>query len=505
MTVKGKILLFLALALGLVAVQGASLYQGTARGRIAREWSTRANDQRQLYTQLRGDALLYLDAVYRARRAAQPTPPVMDGQQARLKDQFSELRALMDGEEQWAQASRSDARQELSRLEEALSHWVRQTEARVHFLPLQAPTEAAPQQEALDAYRREVEPLLEVAIARERAEVAELSEQGDRNLRMGHTLSLVIPLTALGLLMAMAAVILIPMHRRFQELLVGAERLGRGEWGMELLDKRGDEFGLLSRAFNQMRHELQATQTRLIFADRLTTLGRLSAGVGHEINNPLTYVLSNIQYAQQELSQPGPSPSDGRRQALLEALDEAHKGAEQVRFIVQDLKVLSRAEDASPGRVDLASVVRSAGRMASHELAHRARLVEDCEGVPAVLGNPARLGQVFLNLIINAAQAMPQEPGRDNEIRVVARQEAPEYVTVEVSDTGRGIDPEHLGRIFEPFFTTKPTGQGTGLGLSVCRDILTAYGGSISVRSELGRGTTFRILLLAAPSTAVAS
>jgi signal transduction histidine kinase len=133
--------------------------------------------------------------------------------------------------------------------------------------------------------------------------------------------------------------------------------------------------------------------------------------------------------------------------------------------------------------------------MAAHELRHRARFVEDCAGVPPVRGNAARLGQVLLNLIINAAHAI--EPGRveQNEIRVAARERSPGKVTLEVSDTGCGIPPENLSRIFEPFFTTKEVGVGTGLGLWVCQGIVTSLGGELTVESTPGRGTTFHITL----------
>ncbi|HEV3049274.1 MAG TPA: ATP-binding protein, partial [Longimicrobium sp.] len=120
---------------------------------------------------------------------------------------------------------------------------------------------------------------------------------------------------------------------------------------------------------------------------------------------------------------------------------------------------------------------------------------QDCQGVPPVLGNGPRLGQVVLNLLLNAAHAIPPGKEEQNEIRVTARANGAGSVVVEVSDTGSGIPPETLERIFEPFFTTKPVGQGTGLGLSVCHSIITSMKGTIQVESQVGRGTTFRITL----------
>jgi two-component system NtrC family sensor kinase len=142
--------------------------------------------------------------------------------------------------------------------------------------------------------------------------------------------------------------------------------------------------------------------------------------------------------------------------------------------------------------------VHAAVKIAAHEIRRRARLVEELGDVPPVLGNASRLGQVFLNLLINAAQAIPEGHVEQNEIRITARQETPTHVVVEFRDTGCGIPPENLERIFDPFFTTKPVGEGTGLGLSLVHSILTALGGSITVQSQVDRGTTFRVSLPAA-------
>jgi signal transduction histidine kinase len=147
------------------------------------------------------------------------------------------------------------------------------------------------------------------------------------------------------------------------------------------------------------------------------------------------------------------------------------------------------------GPVDLVAVVRSAAKMAAHEIRDRARLVLQVEDMPLVLGNSARLCQVFLNLLINAAHAISPGQVERNEIKLVARVDEAHRVIVEVHDTGCGIPPEKLGRIFEPFFTTKPVGEGTGLGLSVCQSIVSSHGGDISVESEPGQGTTFRVSL----------
>jgi CheY-like chemotaxis protein/anti-sigma regulatory factor (Ser/Thr protein kinase) len=137
--------------------------------------------------------------------------------------------------------------------------------------------------------------------------------------------------------------------------------------------------------------------------------------------------------------------------------------------------------------------------MASTEIRHRARLVRDYTEPLGVSANEGRLGQVFLNLLVNAAQAIPEGDVERNEIRVVTRSHA-EGVAIEVRDTGSGMSPEHLEKLFEPFFTTKPVGVGTGLGLSICQDIVSGFGGRMEVESEVGRGTLFRVILPAATS-----
>ncbi|NOK00835.1 MULTISPECIES: sensor histidine kinase [Myxococcus] len=246
----------------------------------------------------------------------------------------------------------------------------------------------------------------------------------------------------------------------------------------------------LSRSLEQLR----ATQAQLLFADRLIALGRIAAGVGHEINNPLAFILSNLEYIHQELQQKE-HLSEQDRQEVLEALAETRDGAERIRLIVRDLQTLSRAEDVGTGPSDLGSVVRTAAKMAMHELRHRARLVVECEGLPPVQGNGARLGQVFLNLLLNAAQSIVPGEVEKNEVHIVACESKAGRVAVEVRDTGCGISPEHRERIFDPFFTTKPLGVGTGLGLAVCHGIVTSLGGTLTVESAPVRGSIFRVTL----------
>jgi PAS domain S-box-containing protein len=237
-------------------------------------------------------------------------------------------------------------------------------------------------------------------------------------------------------------------------------------------------------------------QQQLVFADRMTSVGTLAAGVAHEINNPLTYITANIGTAIEEVQALAGGSSSGRMKDLEEVLLEAREGVTRVAKIVRGLKTFSRLEEERIGVVDLIPVLELSINMAFNEIRHRARLVKDYGKLPLVDADDARLGQVFINLLVNAAQALPE--GRttdDNEIRIITSTDAAGRAVVEVRDTGPGIAPALLTRIFDPFFTTKPVGIGTGLGLAICHNIIAGMGGEISVLSELGRGTTFRVVL----------
>ncbi|WNG59513.1 PAS domain-containing protein [Archangium gephyra] len=240
--------------------------------------------------------------------------------------------------------------------------------------------------------------------------------------------------------------------------------------------------------------ERKQMQARLLLADRLASVGTLAAGVAHEINNPLAFVLSNLGFLEEECQLLGDLLPEDRLAELEDVLRETKQGAERVRHIVRDLRTLSRDEGEQLSDVDVRAVIESSLGLVRNELRHRARLVKDFEPVPLVRASEGRLGQVLLNLLINAAQAVPDGLPGENEVCVRLRAIAGRVV-IEVQDTGCGIAPELRDRIFDPFFTTKPVGTGTGLGLSICHGIVTAMGGDITVESEVGRGSTFRISL----------
>jgi PAS domain S-box-containing protein len=237
--------------------------------------------------------------------------------------------------------------------------------------------------------------------------------------------------------------------------------------------------------------EQRQTEAHLVATDRMASVGTLAAGVAHEINNPLAAVIANLELAINDVQALRLPPESAD---LLEELKDAREAAERVRLIVRDLKLFSRAEEDRRGPVDVREVLESTLRMAWNEIRHRARLVKTYDDVPTVVANEARLGQVFLNLVVNAAHAIPAGRAETNEIRLSTRWEN-ERVTVEIADTGAGMPGEVLRHIFTPFFSTKPAGVGTGLGLPICRRIVEDLGGEIRVKSREGLGSTFTVIL----------
>jgi PAS domain S-box-containing protein len=230
-------------------------------------------------------------------------------------------------------------------------------------------------------------------------------------------------------------------------------------------------------------------EAQLLLADRMASIGTLAAGVAHEINNPLAFILANVDFAIGELRGAGVDPE------VVQALVDAKDGGQRVREIVRDLKSFSRATDDERELVDVRHVLHSAIGLASNEIRHRAQLVVEEGDVAPILANEYRVSQVVLNLLINAAQAIPEGHASENVVRAATFTASDGRAVVEISDTGAGIPPEILPRIFDPFFTTKPVGVGTGLGLSICHGIVTALGGDIEVESAPGRGSTFRVRL----------
>jgi PAS domain S-box-containing protein len=246
-------------------------------------------------------------------------------------------------------------------------------------------------------------------------------------------------------------------------------------------------------AFGRDMTERKRMQSRLIQADRLATVGTLATGVAHEINNPLTYVVLHLEKLRISLTRLVPVQEDRKEAERL--LSEALEGAERVRLIVKDLLALARSDTSTHGPTDVQKVVSTAIKLASPVLDGTVTVSTALEPTAPVGANAAWLGQVFVNLLVNAGQVFDQKDPENNRVTVSTRTDANGDVVVEVGDNGPGIPSDIIERIFDPFFTTKPAGSGTGLGLAISRSIIDSLGGDIAVRTAPGLGTTFRVHL----------
>jgi two-component system, NtrC family, sensor kinase len=254
---------------------------------------------------------------------------------------------------------------------------------------------------------------------------------------------------------------------------------------------------------------------QLSASERMASMGLVAAGISHEISNPASFVLSNLQFIQKGLSllsrslnpEPGKVSEKvewGPRQqeefeAIQEAAAEASEGARRICEIVKDMRALSRMDEAPTGWFELNEAIRSALRITRAETTPAATLIVELAQGIQVKGSPGRVSQVFSNLLVNAAQALSEWTGSRREIRITSYR-AGNQAIVEVADTGPGIAPEHLSRVFQPFFTTKGMTTGTGLGLAISRDIVRRLGGDLEVQSEQGVGTVFTVSLPARPA-----
>jgi CheY-like chemotaxis protein len=244
----------------------------------------------------------------------------------------------------------------------------------------------------------------------------------------------------------------------------------------------------------------------------MASLGRIAAGVGHEINNPLAFVLMNVTLASERLQRiagsgesarallEGRAPLEARE--LADMLNDSVIGLERIRTIVRNLQRLSQRDDDKHEALNIEKLLDESVLVAWNHIQHRARLSKRYGEAPVIEGSRAALGQVFLNLLVNAAQAIPEGNAFGNAITLVTAFDG-KGVTVDIADTGAGIAPDVLPRVFDPFFTTKPLDVGTGLGLSICQRIVADHGGRLTIESEVGRGTVCRVWLPVAREVAV--
>jgi signal transduction histidine kinase len=276
--------------------------------------------------------------------------------------------------------------------------------------------------------------------------------------------------------------------------------------------------------YKRVEKEQNELRLKLVQNDKMASIGQLAAGIAHEINNPLSFVVLNLNHITnygrgllnivEQYDQVATLVKAGTLSAEVEAvlagvqdikareefeeileelpslLQESQDGAERIRAIVLNLKEFSHTGEGAQKHADLNRCLQSTLKIVSYELKYKAKVMEQYGDIPEILCYPQELNQVFMNLLVNASHAIKQ----NGEIRIVtARRD--EQVVVEISDTGCGIPPENLSRIFETFFTTKEVGKGTGLGLSISSEIVKKHQGRIEVESTVGVGTTFRIWL----------
>lgn len=289
----------------------------------------------------------------------------------------------------------------------------------------------------------------------------------------------------------------------------------------ELEDRVKRRTGQLTRKNMELAaayENLQSAQKQLVHAEKLASLGQLSAGVAHEINNPIAFIKGNLgsmkgylqtyqaytEFLESSLRKHQPDLLESEeylkqrkaadiefiQQDPVQLIEESLSGIDRVSGIVQGLKEYARSDQSGISLENLNDCIEATYRIAASQLKYQGEVVLDLEPIPPFYFNRGKISQVIMNLLVNAGQAIEDK----GEIRVTAREEDG-YVEIMVIDNGCGISPEHLDKLFDPFFTTKAVGEGTGLGLAISQGIVQDHRGSIRVESEPGRGTAFRIRL----------
>ena len=276
------------------------------------------------------------------------------------------------------------------------------------------------------------------------------------------------------------------------------QRLREAEQRRELQDaelaRTQAELARADAQLERVRTALAEVRERAREQERLASLGTLAAGIVHEINNPMSYVKSNVGALLEDLSAQRSLPAE-LQEYVTEVLPATLDGIQRICAIVADLRRFSRGEAEHRVAYDLNAEVEAAVRMTRGQLQASGGVEVELGPLPRMMGHPRQLAQVILNLLVNAAQAMA---GRQGKVRVSTRQEE-DMAVLTVRDSGSGMGPEVLDRLFEPFFTTKPVGEGTGMGLVMVHDIVAAHGGRIEVQSQPGEGSTFIIRLPQVP------
>ena len=276
--------------------------------------------------------------------------------------------------------------------------------------------------------------------------------------------------------------------------------------GTAVLDGIASGLNMLAEEVGVQRKVEIEYRAKLLQSERLAAVGTLAAGVAHEINNPAAFLLGNfivldelVQALRNNVREASLEPTHETR--MLAQLDEVTEisrvgqaGVERISSIVRGLRNFARVDDGAVSELRLDEIAEQACTLASREILHRARLVKNLGAVPSLLGERTKLTQVVTNLLVNAAQAIPEGAARENEVELSTFERGGEIV-VRVRDTGRGIPDELRDKIFVPFFTTKPYGHGTGLGLAISADIARQHRGELRFEPAPDRGTIFELVL----------
>jgi len=270
--------------------------------------------------------------------------------------------------------------------------------------------------------------------------------------------------------------------------------IAQGDFSVEVPETGPNETRTMAASLNRMRHDLADREQRLT-----TMVGSLAGGVAHEANNPLASVIANIDFALASARTNATADAE-----IIAALEDARAGGLRVRDIIRDLHEFGSSETSAPARLDVQTALDSALKMATPQLKYRGEVEKVYHPVPQVFAPERELAHAFLNLVVNAARALPEHTPKQNRIRLATRTAEDGAAIIEVTDTGDGIPADEIGRVFDPYYAGHLPGVGSSLGLATTRTVVNKIGGSIRVTSEVGHGTTFTVTLPAAPAGAAA-